>query len=117
MHCTKRRSAKATCCALRSVVEFLQGMIGQPTGGFPEPLRSRVIKDLPRIEGRPGANMVPLNLVALEGDLKEKHDQYSISPRDVLSAALYPKVFDEFKCAASPADPPRCTMSQAVLLK
>ena len=81
----------------RSVVEFLQGMIGQPTGGFPEPLRSRVIKDLPRIEGRPGATMPPLNLVTLEGDLKEKHDQYSITYRDVLSAALYPKVFDEFK--------------------
>ncbi|CAL5223603.1 g6142 [Coccomyxa viridis] len=80
-----------------SVVEFLQGMIGQPTGGFPEPLRSRVIKDLPKVEGRPGATMPPLNLVTLEGDLKEKHDQYSITPRDVLSAALYPKVFDEFK--------------------
>ena len=85
-----------TMC-LCSVVEFLQGMIGQPTGGFPEPLRSRVIKDLPRIEGRPGATMPALNLVTLEGDLKEKHDQYSITPRDVLSAALYPKVFDEFK--------------------
>ena len=41
----------------RSVVEFLQGMIGQPTGGFPEPQRSQVIRDLPRIEGRPVASM------------------------------------------------------------
>jgi hypothetical protein len=81
------------------VVEFLQGMIGQPTGGFPEPLRSRVLKDLPRVEGRPGASMPPLNLVTLEANLKDKHDQYSITYRDVLSAALYPKVFDEFKCA------------------
>ena len=47
----------------RSVVEFLQGHLGQPTGGFPEPLRSRVIKDKPRIEGRPGAGMAPLSLV------------------------------------------------------
>ena len=30
---------------LRSVVEFLQGKIGVPYGGFPEPLRSRVVKD------------------------------------------------------------------------
>jgi pyruvate carboxylase len=49
------------------VVEFLQGMLGQPAGGFPEPLRSRVIKDLPRVEGRPGAGMPPMNLVTLEG--------------------------------------------------
>ena len=34
-----------------SVVEFLQGAIGQPVGGFPEPFRSQVLKDLPRIEG------------------------------------------------------------------
>lgn len=33
------------------------------------------------------------------GNLKERYSQYSITYRDVLSAALYPKVFDEFKCA------------------
>lgn len=55
------------CCCCCSVVEFLQGMLGQPAGGFPEPLRSRVIKDLPRVEGRPGAGMPPMNLVTLEG--------------------------------------------------
>ena len=29
----------------RSVVDFLQGKIGVPYGGFPEPFRSRVLKD------------------------------------------------------------------------
>ena len=28
-----------------SVVDFLQGKIGIPYGGFPEPFRSRVLKD------------------------------------------------------------------------
>lgn len=88
----------------RSVVEFLQGILGQPAGGFPEPLRSRVLKDLPRVEGRPGASMPPMNLVTMEANLKDKHDHYSISYRDVLSAALYPKVFDEFKWV--PTHPP-----------
>jgi pyruvate carboxylase len=27
-----------------SVVEFMQGYIGQPSFGFPEPLRSRIVK-------------------------------------------------------------------------
>ena len=49
------------------------------------------------MEGRPGANMPPANLEALEASLKEKHGGTSISYRDVLSASLYPKVFDEFK--------------------
>ena len=34
-----------------SVIEFLQGAIGQPVGGFPEPFRSQVLKDLSIIEG------------------------------------------------------------------
>lgn len=41
--------------------------------------------------------MAPAKLEALEASLREKHGQYSINYRDVLSAALYPKVFDEFK--------------------
>ena len=42
-------------------------MLGQPTGGFPEPLRSLVVKDLDCVEGRPGASMAPMNLITLEG--------------------------------------------------
>jgi pyruvate carboxylase len=32
-----------------SVVEFMQGYIGQPSFGFPEPLRSRVLKVRTRV--------------------------------------------------------------------
>jgi hypothetical protein len=39
------------------VVEYFQGLIGQPVGGFPEPLRSRVLKGKPSVEGRPGASL------------------------------------------------------------
>ena len=35
-----------------SVVDFLQGNLGQPAGGFPEPLTSRVVKDKPKIKVR-----------------------------------------------------------------
>ncbi|XP_028915643.1 LOW QUALITY PROTEIN: pyruvate carboxylase, mitochondrial [Ornithorhynchus anatinus] len=80
----------------RSVVEFLQGYIGVPHGGFPEPLRSKVLKDLPRVEGRPGASMAPLDLEALEKELAERHGD-EITPEDVLSAAMYPDVFGQFK--------------------
>ncbi|XP_046301080.1 pyruvate carboxylase, mitochondrial isoform X1 [Marmota monax] len=80
----------------RSVVEFLQGYIGVPHGGFPEPFRSKVLKDLPRVEGRPGASLPPLNLQALEKELVERHGE-EITPEDVLSAAMYPDVFAQFK--------------------
>ncbi|KAG2437519.1 hypothetical protein HYH02_011162 [Chlamydomonas schloesseri] len=79
-----------------SVVEFMQGYLGQPSFGFPEPLRSRVLKGKHTIEGRPGASLGAMDLAGLEYRLKEKYGAGAISHRDVLSAALYPKVFDEY---------------------
>ena len=41
----------------RSVVEMLQGMLGEPEGGWPEPLRESVLQSarVTAIEGRPGS--------------------------------------------------------------
>ena len=74
---------------------LLQGYIGFPAGGFPEPLRSRILKGKPMIEGRPGASLEPLNLESMEYRLKDKYGKYAISKKDVLSAAMYPKVGDD----------------------
>src|SRR5690606_22164866 len=57
----------------RSVVEFFQGYLGVPYGGFPEPLRTKVVRDLPTITGRPGATLEPLDFEQLRKDLREKH--------------------------------------------
>ncbi|XP_072840101.2 pyruvate carboxylase, mitochondrial isoform X1 [Pogona vitticeps] len=96
-----------------SVVEFLQGYIGVPYGGFPEPLRSKVLKDLPRIEGRPGASLPPLDFEKLEKELCEKHEE--ITPEDVLSAAMYPKVFHEFKDFTATFGPVECLNTRLFL--
>ncbi|XP_033156113.1 pyruvate carboxylase, mitochondrial isoform X2 [Drosophila mauritiana] len=78
----------------KSVVEYLQGSIGIPHGGFPEPLRSRVLKDMPRIEGRPGAELKDLDFDKLKKELQESHS--CVTNRDVMSAALYPQVTNDF---------------------
>ncbi|CAH1985210.1 unnamed protein product [Acanthoscelides obtectus] len=78
----------------KSVVEFLQGHIGQPYGGFPEPLRSKVLRDMPRIEGRPGESLPPLDFNKLKTDLTETFP--NSTDRDVMSAALYPQVTNEY---------------------
>ncbi|XP_033210185.1 pyruvate carboxylase, mitochondrial isoform X2 [Belonocnema kinseyi] len=78
----------------KSVVEFLQGAIGEPYGGFPEPLRSKILKDMPRVKGRPGENLAPLDFVKLKAEVKEAHPQ--ATDRDVMSAALYPEVTNDF---------------------
>ncbi|CAO3660754.1 unnamed protein product [Umbelopsis ramanniana] len=79
-----------------SVVEFFQGYLGQPYGGFPEPLRSKIIRDLERLDGRPGATLAPLDMAKLKTELVEKYGK-GIRDVDVSSAAIYPKVFHEYR--------------------
>ncbi|CED82614.1 pyruvate carboxylase [Phaffia rhodozyma] len=79
-----------------SVVEFFQGHLGQPYEGFPEPLRSKIIRDLPRIDKRPGLTMQPLNFKKIKAELREKYGK-TITDCDVNSYAMYPKVFEEFR--------------------
>ncbi|KAM8880817.1 pyruvate carboxylase, mitochondrial-like isoform 1-T1 [Synchiropus picturatus] len=97
-----------------SVVEFLQGYVGIPHGGFPEPFRSKVLKSLPRIEGRPGASLPPMDFKALEDGLRAAHGD-DITPEDVMSAAMYPKVFQEFKEFTSSFGPVDCLSTRLFL--
>ncbi|BFZ07213.1 hypothetical protein BsWGS_10252 [Bradybaena similaris] len=78
-----------------SVVEYFQGYLGEPPGGYPEPLRTRVLKGAQIINGRHGATLPPLDFQALKDKLLDKHGDF-ITEEDVMSAALYPKVTDEY---------------------
>ena len=90
----------------KSVVEYMQGYLGIPYGGFPEPLRTKILKGLPRVEGRPGATMPSLDLDQLKADLIEAHGP-QVRDTDVMSAAMYPSVckeFLDFKSKYGPVD-------------
>jgi len=65
-------------------------------GGFPEPLRTHIIRNKPRIDGRPGATMEPLNFRKIKADLRGKFGKH-ITDSDVASYAMYPKVFEEYQ--------------------
>ncbi|GAA6002936.1 hypothetical protein JCM10207_001906 [Rhodosporidiobolus poonsookiae] len=79
-----------------SVIEFFQGYLGQPVGGFPEPLRTKIIRDRKRIDERPGKTMEPYAFGDVRQQLIERYGS-SITSTDVLSYAMYPKVFEEFR--------------------
>lgn len=78
-----------------SVVAFFKGMMGQPADGFPEELQKIVLKDEKPITCRPGELLPPEDFNAIKEDLEQ---QYNIEPKkeDLISAALYPKVFREY---------------------
>ncbi|KAF3481630.1 pyruvate carboxylase [Arthroderma uncinatum] len=78
-----------------SVLEFLEGLMGQPYGGFPEPLRSRALRDRRKLEDRPGLHLEPLDLVKIKAELKEKFG--SATECDVASYAMYPKVYQDYR--------------------
>ena len=79
-----------------SVVEFFQGYLGQPVGGFPEPLRSKIIRDKPKIDGRPGVNLPPIEFKKVKAELRSKFGKH-ITDCDVTSYVMYPKVFEEYQ--------------------
>lgn len=92
----------ATLSIPTSVVEYFQGALGPPPGGFPEPLRSNVLqgRSLPDgrqcFKGRPGAELPDYDFEQAEIDLKEAYGDARITFRDVLSHALYPDVFKKW---------------------
>ena len=79
-----------------SVVEFFQGYLGQPYGGFPEPLRSNIIRGKTKIDERPGLNMKALDFAKIKAELRQKYGNH-ITEYDVNSYCMYPKVFEEFQ--------------------
>merc|ERR1719469_1164194 len=88
----------ATLAFPDSVVQYLRGELGVPPGGFPEPLRTNVLasRGLEPVEGRPGASMDTYDFEDAAKLLREAYGE-TISDKDVLSHALYPKVFTDWK--------------------
>lgn len=78
-----------------SVLEFFEGLMGQPYGGFPEPLRTRALRNRRKLDKRPGLTLPPLDLVKIKSDLKAKFG--TATECDVASYAMYPKVYEEYR--------------------
>ncbi|CAG8977117.1 hypothetical protein HYALB_00003338 [Hymenoscyphus albidus] len=78
-----------------SVLEFFEGLMGQPYGGFPEPLRTNALRNRRKLDKRPGLSLEPLDLAKIK---KEIHTKWgSVTECDVSSYAMYPKVFEDYK--------------------
>lgn len=78
-----------------SVIEFLQGYLGQPHGGFPEPFRTHVLKNKPRFDERPGLTLPPVDFTKSQEELEVKWNR-SVTELDVMSHVLFPNVFDDY---------------------
>jgi len=77
-----------------SVVEFFEGRLGEPPGGFPEALQKRVLRGRQPMHGRPGATLPAADFAATRQDL-EKQIGRPAGDRELLSYLLYPRVFPD----------------------
>ncbi|HEY8504687.1 MAG TPA: pyruvate carboxylase, partial [Gemmataceae bacterium] len=78
-----------------SVVEYFEGKLGQPPGGFPPELQARVLRGRKPLTDRPGAHLPPADFDATRKRLEAKLGR-TPEEAEVLSHLLYPRVYADF---------------------
>ncbi|EFR31191.1 pyruvate carboxylase [Eremococcus coleocola] len=78
-----------------SVVSFFKGEIGQPARGMNEALRQLVLKGQTYSEARPGSLLDDYDFEAARQSLSQQAYN-EIEDHDLLSLALYPKVYKDY---------------------
>ncbi|MCW8131869.1 MAG: pyruvate carboxylase [Planctomycetota bacterium] len=78
-----------------SVIQFFEGHIGFPPGGFDPELQKVILKNRKPLKKRAGALLKPVNYTALRDGLAKRFGP-EIDRRDALGASLYEKVFEDF---------------------
>ncbi len=79
-----------------SVVDMMRGNLGQPPGGFPEGILTKVLKgERPRTE-RPGMHLPPIDLEKTRQEVSNELDGFKIDDEDLNGYLMYPKVFLDY---------------------
>ena len=79
-----------------SVLDFMEGLMGTPYGGFPEPLRTNVLgHKRPKLDKRPGLFLPPTDFGSIREELESRYS--SVTECDIASYVMYPKVFEAYK--------------------
>ncbi|KFY30899.1 hypothetical protein V493_01567 [Pseudogymnoascus sp. VKM F-4281 (FW-2241)] len=78
-----------------SVLDFFEGLMGQPYGGFPEPLRSDALRGRRKLDKRPGLFLPPIDFAKVKKEIRQKWG--SVTECDIASAVMYPAVFNDFR--------------------
>lgn len=78
-----------------SVVEFFEGQVGQPHQGFPKELQRVILKGKKFLTKRPGEVMPAADFLEIRNTLQNQLTR-PVTDYDVVSYALYPKVFTDW---------------------
>jgi pyruvate carboxylase len=79
-----------------SVIDMMRGNLGQPPGGFPEKIVSKILKgEKPNLE-RPGKHLEPVDLEAVRAKVSAEMDGKTVDDEDLNGYLMYPKVFLDY---------------------
>ena len=79
-----------------SVIDMMRGGLGQPAGGFPDAIVTKVLKGEKPNTDRPGKGMPPVDLEAARQELSKLLDGRVIDDEDLNGYLMYPKVFLDY---------------------
>jgi pyruvate carboxylase len=79
-----------------SVVQLFRGDLGQPAGGFPPDLQTKVLKGKPAQTDRPGAKLAPTDLQAARAQIQQAAPWRQVTDDDLASYLMYPKVWLDY---------------------
>lgn len=79
-----------------SVVDMMRGNLGQPPGGFPPGIQTKVLKGEKPITTRPGAHMEAIDFEEVRRDLRSQLEGYDVDDEDFNGYLMYPKVFLDY---------------------
>ena len=79
-----------------SVVDMMRGNLGQPPGGFPPALQSKVLKGEDAFLHRPGCDVPPVDLQATREQLSAELEGMTVDDEDLNGYLMYPKVFLDY---------------------
>ena len=78
-----------------SVIDMMRGKLGQPHGGFPKAIQSKILKGETPDTSRPGVNVVPVDMKKAMQELQEKVGDFEVDHEDLNGYLMYPKVFTD----------------------
>ncbi|GJQ24864.1 MAG: pyruvate carboxylase [Candidatus Brocadia sapporoensis] len=78
-----------------SVVEFFEGRLGQPTGGFPREVQEKILRGVSASTERPGANLPSVNLEEIKRKVEVRISR-TITGEELMSYLMYPDVFIQY---------------------
>lgn len=83
-----------------SVLDYFEGLMGQPFDGFPEPFRTDALRSQrKKISHRPGLTLLPVDFDSVRQRILAEYPDTQLTEDDVASYIMYPEVYMDFRKA------------------